>query len=339
MRIGLVSTVSAPVNEDATGSVEAWTWLMARELTRLGHQITVFGCQGSRVEGEIVVTLPGPYGAPGGYDDWQLCEWINLCRAVEQAGRFDILHTQAYLWGMPLQKLVQTKMVHTLHIVPDTNSAHLWESSPESCVTAISHQQWGAFPHLRPAAVIPHGVDLAQFTFNAKPDDYVLFLGRFTSGKGPLQAIEAARSQGVRLVMAGPENAYFREKVKPWVDGRTIQYAGYARPADRNKLLGGARALLYPIQYPESFGLVLVEAMLCGTPVVGLRHGAVEEIVEEGVSGFTATTSEDFGELIPRCFALDRHRIRQGAQARFSAERMTKDYVKLYEQLCPPTTV
>src|SRR5262249_55205684 len=105
MHIALVSTLSAPVGRDAPGSVEAWTWLLTRELRRLGHEITIFGCAGSEAEGEVVVTLPGPYGAPGSYDDWQLCEWVNLCRAVEQSDRFDVLHSQAYLWGIPLENL------------------------------------------------------------------------------------------------------------------------------------------------------------------------------------------------------------------------------------------
>jgi len=334
MRIALISTVSAPVAQDSGGSVEAWTWLMARELTRLGHEITVFGCAGSVADGHVVATMPGAYGAAGGYDDWQLCEWVNLCRGIEQSSRFDILHAQAYLWGVPLQKLVRTPMVHTLHIVPDDNHARLWESSLDSDVTALSKHQWSAYPHLHPAAVIPHGVDVAQFSFRETPDDYVLYLGRFTSGKGPIQAIKAARANGVRLLMAGPENPYFREKVKPLIDGQSVEYVGYARPAERNKLLGGARALLYPIQYPESFGLVLVEAMLCGTPIVSFRHGAVQEILEEGVSGFTATNQQAFEEIIPRCFTLDRKRIRENAEQRFSAELMAKTYAKLYQQVC-----
>jgi glycosyltransferase involved in cell wall biosynthesis len=338
MRIALVSTVSAPVSQDSSGSVEAWIWLLARELKRLGHEITVFGCKGSSADAEVVITLPGPYGSPGGFDDWQLCEWINLCRAVEQSNRFDLLHTQAYLWGVPLQRIAQTPMVHTLHIVPDDNNARLWEANPGICVTAISSHQWSAYGHLKPAAVIPHGVDVSQFSFRETPEDYVLYLGRFTSGKGPLQAIEAARANGLRLLMAGPENPYFREKVKPLIDGKSVEYVGYARPAERNKLLGGARALLYPIQYPEAFGLVLLEAMLCGTPVAAMRRGAVEEIIEEGVSGFTATTAEGFQQLIPRCFQLSRERIRQNAQKRFSAERMASDYASLYQQVCTRRT-
>src|ERR1043166_344497 len=138
MRIGLISTVSAPVCEDSFGSVESWTWLLARELRRLGHEVTIFGCGGSESESEVVVTLPGPYGKNGGLDDWQLCEWMNLCRATEQSNRFDLLHTQAYLWGIPLQNISAAPMVHTLHIVPDDDHARLWESAPGTCVIATS---------------------------------------------------------------------------------------------------------------------------------------------------------------------------------------------------------
>src|SRR4029079_8011370 len=119
-------------------------------------------------------------------------------------------------------------------------------------------------------------------------------LGRFVTGKGPIQAIETAKALGLCLLMAGPENRYFREQVQPLIDGKQIEYVGYAGPAERDKLLGGARALLYPIQYSESFGLVLIEAMLCGTPIAAMNFGAVPEIVEEGISGHTAASPEDF---------------------------------------------
>ncbi len=334
MRIALVSTVSAPVRADSFGSVEAWLWLLARELKRLGHETTVFGCGGSEVPDEMVETLLGPYGAPGSYDDWQLCEWINLCRAVEQSHRFDILHSQAYLWGIPLQPLSRAPMVHTLHIVPDENTARLAESAPGSYITALSEAQWSGHPRVSPIAVIPHGVDISQFTFREQPDDYVLFLGRFVSGKGPIQAIKAARELGLRLVMAGPENRYFRENVKPLVDGKLVEYVGLMRGAERDRLLGGARALLYPIQYAEAFGLVVIEAMLCGTPVAAMSFGAVPEIIEEGVSGFTAESAGEFARTIPKCFSLNRRVIRDRAEQRFSAERMARDYAEVYARVC-----
>ena len=333
MRIAQVSTLSAPVRRDAGGSVEALVWLLTRELVRLGHDVTVFGAGGSETDGEFVATLPGAYGGAGSLDDWHLCEWVNLCRAVEASGRFDVLHTHAYLWGLPLQKFSRAPMAHTLHIVPDDDASRLWSMRPDACVTAISRYQWSGFPALKPAAIIPHGVDASQFTFRAQPDDYVCYLGRFTSGKGPCQAIAAARELGLRLLLAGPRNAYFKERVEPLIDGRSVEYVGPVNSSDRDKLLSGARALLYPIQYPEAFGLVLVEAMLCGTPVAAIGLGAVPEIVTESVTGCTVNSMDRFPEAITRALALDRDGVRQQAGKQFSAERMARDYLRVYQTL------
>jgi glycosyltransferase involved in cell wall biosynthesis len=334
MRIAQVSTLAAPVRRNSGGSVESLVWLLTRELTRLGHEVTVFGTAGAEVPGTSVATLPGPYGAPGSLDDWQLCEWVNLCRAVERSGEFDLLHSHAYLWGIPLQSLSKAPLLHTMHIVPDDTHARLWAMQPASPVTAISSHQWRAYPYLKPLATIPHGIDLADFTFRPRPEDYVCYLGRFVSGKGPKQAIAAARALGVRLLMAGPSNPYFREEVQPLIDGKQVEYVGPVSGAERDKLLGGARALLYPIQYPEAFGLVLLESMLCGTPVAAMRLGAVPEIIEEGVTGYSVDAAEAFNEAIQKCFSLDRNRVRQVAETRFSPERMARDYLRVYQQLC-----
>jgi glycosyltransferase involved in cell wall biosynthesis len=224
-------------------------------------------------------------------------------------------------------------MVHTLHIVPDETAARLWSLSPQACVTAVSRHQWSGFPQFRPATVIPHGLDPVDFPFCDKPDDYLLYLGRFVSGKGPLHAINIARELGVRLILAGPGNAYFRETIRPRIDDRFVEYAGYVSGQRKAELLGRARALLYPIQHPEGFGLVLIEAMLCGTPVVAMNIGAVPEIVEHGVTGFCAPTLDDFSRFVPKSFELPRLPIRRHAQARFSVERMASDYLQLYQKV------
>jgi len=333
MRIAQVSTLSAPVRRETGGSVESLIWLLTRELVRLGHEVTVFGCAGSDCAGKLAATMPGPYGTKGTFDDWQLCEWVNLARAVGRSREFDIIHTHAYLWGLPLAPMSQAPLVHTLHIVPDESHALLWSQYPNAPVTALSQHQWSEFPDLKPAAVIPHGVDVAGFTLREKPDEYVLYLGRFTSGKGPLHAINVAKALGLPIVLAGPENPYFREQVRPLVDGKQVQFAGFVSGAARDQLLGGARALLYPIQHPEAFGLVLVEAMLCGTPVAAVRLGAVPEIVEEGVTGCLADGMGELSKAVLRSLELDRGRIRQQAGQRFSAEQMARAYVRLYEQI------
>src|SRR5262249_38339934 len=160
-----------------------------------------------------------------------------------------------YLWGLPLEALARAPVVHTLHVSPYDDEARLWSLFPDAHVTAISRYQWSAHPEFRPVATIPHGIDPDQFTFRSEPEDYVCFLGRFIPGKGPLAAIAAARALGVRLRLAGPRNDYFREHVEPLVDGCSVEYVGYVKGRARDQLVGGARALLYPIQAPEPFGL------------------------------------------------------------------------------------
>jgi glycosyltransferase involved in cell wall biosynthesis len=333
MRIAQVSTLSTPVREKGSDSIESLVWLLTRELTSLGHYVTVFGVDGSETAGEFISTLPGPYGTAGSPGDWQLCEWINLCRAVAESGRFDVLHSHAYLWGLPLARLARAPMVHTLHTSPYEDEARLWSLVPDACVTAISHCQWQAYPQLRPAAVMHHGVDPEQFNFRPEAEDYVCYLGRFIPGKGPRQAIQVAQRLGLRLLLAGPANDYFHQHVAPLVDGRTIEYVGYLRGAERDRFLGRARALLYPLQAPEPFGLVQVEAMMCGTPVVAMRIGAVPEVIDEGVTGYTAESIEEFAGQVVRSFALDRRRIRARAEERFSARRMAREYAVLYDRL------
>ena len=337
MRIAQIATLATPVRERGVGSVESLVWLLTRELTRLGHEVTVFGAAGSQVPGELVVTLPGPYGQAGSPDDWQLGEWLTLCRAVELSDRFDVLHSHNYLWGVPLEPVARAPMVHTLHVMPARDQALLWTMRPRACVTAVSRYQWSRFPTLQPAAVIPHAVADEQFTFRPEPEDYLCFFGRFTPGKGPLAAIAAARALGRRLLLAGPRNDYYRARVEPLVDGRSVEYVGPVNGPERDRLLGGARALLYPVQHPEPFGLVMIEAMMCGTPVAAMRLGAVAEIVDEGVTGWSAETDAAYLRQVRRCLELDRRTVHQAAAARFSAARMAYDYAQTYRALLDGT--
>ena len=331
MRIALISTLATVVRRSGVGSVEGLVWLLAHELTRLGHEVTTFAAAGSHVPGELIAALPGPYAKAGSPGDWQVCEWVNLCRAVEHSAEFDVLHSHAYLFGLPLQGLARAPMMHTLHVCANQDSARLWSTRIDARVTALSHYQWSAFPERKPAAIIHHGVDVEQFVFRKSPDDYVCFLGRFTPGKGPLLAIRAARELGLRIRLAGPPNEYFHRKIEPLVDGRAVEYVGAVGGRVRSQLLGGAQAVLYPITEPEPFGLVPVEGMMCGTPTAAIKIGAVGEIVDEGLTGHTADSQAGFVETVSRAIALDRALVRARAEKRFSAERMARGYLDVYQ--------
>jgi glycosyltransferase involved in cell wall biosynthesis len=333
MRIAQISTVATPVLPSRAGSIETLVYLLSQEFVNMGHEVTVYAMAGSTPAGELVATLPGPYGHHGAPDNWHVCEWINLCRAIEDSGRFDVIHAHAYLWGLPLAPLSSAPMIHTLHVMPHTNEARLRAMHPEACVTAISRYQWSEFPEHQPANVVYHGIDPSQFTFTAEPDEYLCYLGRFMPEKGVLHAISTARSLEIPLLIAGPENNYFNQHVRPHIDGRTIEYVGRASAAERDTLLRGAKALLYPIQAPEPFGLVLIEAMMCGTPVAAFGIGAVSEIVDEGITGHCVMGIDEFPSAVLNTLSLDRHRVRNHAERRFTAERMAREYAQVYESI------
>jgi glycosyltransferase involved in cell wall biosynthesis len=333
MRIGLIAPVGTPVREHGSDSIESLVWLLGRELTRRGHEVTTFAAGGSETCGELVATLPGPYGKEGSPGDWYFCEWVNLCRAIAESARFDIVHSHVHLWGLPIERLARAPMVHTLHMMPFAEEGHVVALMPQARITAISNYQWSAFANFMPIAVIHHGLDSAHFTFRAQPDDYVCYLGRFMADKGPLQAVRTARALGLRLVLAGPPNDYFRKHIEPLVDGKTVEYAGFVSGERKCDLLGGARALLYPVQAPEPFGLVMIEAMMCGTPVAAVRLGAVPEIVDEGVSGHYAEATGDFAATVAQAMTLDRQQVRARALARFSCKRMAEEYLRVYQRI------
>jgi glycosyltransferase involved in cell wall biosynthesis len=337
VRIAEVATLATPVARHGSGSIENIVWNLAKGFVERGHEVTVFAAAGSDPCGELVATLPGTYGSDGLPDDWRLCEWENAAAAVAQSARFDVVHSHNYLWGLPLESLSAAPMVHTLHVLPYEDDRRLVRLHPGATVTAVSAFQWSGFPDVVPADVVHHGVDPADFTFRAEPDEYLCYLGRFLPAKGVLAAIDVARRMGLPLRLAGPRDDYFDEEVVTLVDGDVVSYVGSVTGSDRDRFLGGARALLYPITFAEPFGLVMPEAMMCGTPVVACAVGAVPELVDDGVTGFLAPVDFESGaDLVAGvegALALDRGGVRERALERFHVDRMVDGYLRVFDRV------
>jgi glycosyltransferase involved in cell wall biosynthesis len=200
-------------------------------------------------------------------------------------------------------------------------------------LVAISKFQAQIYAQRPNVELIPHGVDTAAFPFGESGGDYLLFLGRMIEDKGPAKAIEIARQVDMPLVLAGPPEDGFDESVAPEIDGQQIRYVGRVDSSERDRLLSGAAALLYPLLYPEPFGLVPIEAMACGTPVLATSIGAVPELVEPGVTGYLAPSWEGLVDLVPRALQLDRRTIRERAVERFDSMRMVDAHEALYRRL------
>jgi glycosyltransferase involved in cell wall biosynthesis len=335
LRIAHIAPVATTIPPQKSGSVELMTSLLTEGLVAAGHDVTLFATADSITTARLHAIYPQGYWHDENMWPWELYEMLNLAAAVEEAADFDIIHYEAAYYPMSLAfaRLSPTPLVQTLHHAPSAAEVGLWSRYPEAPFVAISNEQARLLKGINVVGTVLHGIDTDNFTFRETPDDYLLFLGRFTDGKGVLQAIEIARRVGMRLVLAAAEDQYYRDKIAPHVDGTRIVYHGEADYPTKVKLYGGARALLYPIQAPEPFGLVLAEAMACGTPVAALDRGAVREIVDDGVTGFVFSDLEQMVNELPRVFGLDRRRVRDRAAARFGAQRMVDEYIAVYRRI------
>lgn len=335
MRIAQIAPVAMMIPPPKSGSVELMTSVLTEGLVKRGCDVTLFATGDSKTKAELHAEFPCGYLYDEGMYPWEFYEMVNLSTACERARDFDVIHYQAayYPMSLPFTRHVSTPFVQTVHHYPYPNETRLWKCYPEANFVAISEYQAKALEGLNCLGVVYHGIETKAFTFNPKPEDYLLFLGRFTAGKGVLEAIEVAKRLGIKLLLAAPEDDYFNEIVKPHVDGRLIEYTGEVDHAEKNKLLGGALALLYPVQAGEPFGLVLTEAMACGTPVLALNKGAVEEIIENGVNGYRVETLEEMCSVFPKILKLDRERVRALAVERFDVEQMVEGYIRIYERI------
>lgn len=330
-----MAPVALPVPPPRSGSIETMTSLLTEGLVARGHDVTLFATAASRTSARLHATFERGYNEDASIYPWELCELMNAAAALERADQFDIIHVQAESAPLALgfTRLSATPVLQTIHHAPGEAEVALWSRYPDAPFVAVSHEQARRMAGLNVVGTVHHALAPSAFAFRTTPDDYLLFLGRFTAGKGVLEAIEVARRTGRRLILAAAENDYFRQSVKPLVDGTQVVFAGEVDQDAKLALLGGAAALLYPVQDAESFGLVLAEAAACGTPAAALDCGPVAEIVAHGVSGGVYPDIDALVAGLPDVLALDRAAVLAHAQARFSRDRMVNEYVAAYERV------
>jgi len=324
MRIAEISTLLGPVPPTGSASVESLVSTITEGLVAKGHEVTLFALEGSKTGASLRSPVAVSYAVDGSKWDWQLYEAFQVREAFRAWREFDVIHCHSYYHGLLFCDLVATPSLHTIHIEPGPDYVFLARETANRHLHFCSQYQARDFQGIANVHVIPHGIAMDEFSVSPREerDDYVAFLGRFIPEKGPVQAIEIARQAGLPLKMAGAENDYFRDVVNPRIDGRQIEYVGELIGSERAALLSKARALIYPVQRGEPFGMVLIEAMAAGLPVVALNRGAVSEIVTHGCTGWIGNSEQDLIEGLLQVETFDRCAIRLHAETRFSAQRM-----------------
>jgi glycosyltransferase involved in cell wall biosynthesis len=335
LRIAVVAPVAQAIPPARSGSVESVTSLLVEGLVSAGHDVTLFATRGSTTSARLHATFERGYHEDTELWPWELCELMNLAAAVERADAFDVIHYQAEYAPISLAfaKLSAAPLLVTVHHAPSPAEVALWSRVPGVPFLAVSDVQAKLLGGLDVVGTVHHAVDTAAFTPRADPEGHLVFLGRFTDGKGVREAIDIARRAERRLVLAAARNDYYERVVAPLVDGERVVYVGEVGLRDKAALLANAAVLLYPVRADEPFGLVLAEAMACGTPVAALRRGAVPELVEHGVTGGVFDTVDDLVAGLPGVIALDRARVRARAVERFGARRLVDEHVAVYRRL------
>jgi glycosyltransferase involved in cell wall biosynthesis len=337
VRIAVIAPPWYRVPPSGYGGIEWVVALLADGLTDRGHQVTLFAPPGSETQARLIPPLAEvpPQEVIG--DPWY--EAAHAVSAYARGGEFDLLHDHTGPVGASIGAMRDCPTVHTLHGPFTDQTRMLYRRIARGhWFVAISESQRSMAPeNLRWAGVVYNGIPTDRYPYREDKDDYLFFLGRADQEKAPHLAIEAARQAGRRLVMCATtknerERAYWAEQVEPLL-GDDVEVRGECDQEQKTQLLAGAAALLFPIQWPEPFGLVMTEAMACGTPVIAWRNGSVPEVVADGQTGFVVSSVEEMAAAVDRLGGLDPQAMRARVQERFSAEAMVAGYERIYQQV------
>jgi len=343
MRIAQLAPTYERVPPRTYGGTELIVHLITEELVARGHDVTLFASGDSLTNATLrsVTDAPMRYGVA---DDTGLghAEYLQLANAqaaflAAAEGSFDLVHNHAGIEGLVLAADSRTPVISTMHNPFAAQTQPIWDAYPWFH-HAVSIASAATFPTRGALPPIHHGIDVASFAFEPSPTNgYLLFLGRFSKGKGADRAVEAARRAGRRLILAGKIDVadadHVRATIEPLFDDRQIRYIGEVDGDVKRDLLAGADALLFPIEWDEPFGLVMVEALSSGTPVIGFRRASVPEVVEDGLTGFVVDDLDGMVEAIARIDAIDRRACRLAAESRFTVRRMVDDVEAMYRSV------
>lgn len=342
LKIAQIAPLAESVPPSLYGGTERVVAHLTDSLVELGHDVTLFASAGARTAARLVPMRDRAIRLdPSPLKSDVAAHLAMLHEVHRRADQFDILHFHIDLMHFPFFERLAQRTLTTLHGRLDlADLASVYRRWPAFPLVSISDNQRKPLPYANWLATVHHGIPSQLFDYCAEHRGYLAFVGRISPEKRPDRAIEVARRAGVQLKVAAKVDAvdakYFHEAIEPLLKQPFVEFLGEVDDVAKNELLGGAAALVFPIDWPEPFGLVMIEAMACGTPVIAWDAGSVREIVEHGVTGFIVRSIEEARSAVERIDDLDRARVRATFERRFSVEVMSQKYAGLYSGLSAP---
>ena len=358
MRIAMLAPINWPIPPSGYGPWELVAHNLTEELVKLGHDVTLFAAGGSKTSATLIETVPYALstwpeaernrrrafdpktGLLEGPPDARALEQLHIATCMERAaaGQFDVVHSHLHVHALVFGRLIKCPLVSTLHGAAWVRADHpVFLAYKDLPFVSLSNAERQFLPQLNYVATVYNGIRLEGFPFEPDKEDYLLFAGRLAPEKGPAEAVEVARRTGRRLLLAGmiePQHQdYFDSKVKPYIDGKNIEYVGLLSQAELAPIYRKAAAVLFLISWAEPFGLVAAEAQASGTPLIATRFGALPEIIIEGETGFVVDSIDEAVSAVNRLDTISPAACRRNAESRFTAGHMAAGYAKVYESL------
>ncbi len=333
MRIAMLSPIAWRTPPRHYGPWEQVVSWLTEGLVREGVEVTLYATADSQTGAHLKAVAPRPYAEDPSLDA-KVWECLHIAALFEEAERYDLIHNHFDFLPLTYAGLVKTPVVTTIHGFSSPKILPVYQKYNRR-TNYISISDADRSPGLDYSATVYHGIPLEQFPFSPGPGKYLLFFGRIHRDKGAAEAVDLARRIGLPLIIAGviQDQDYFDHFVAPYLDGDQIRYVGSVGPADKGALLGGAIALLHLINFEEPFGLSVVEAMACGTPVIACRRGSMPELIRSGETGFLIEGPAEAPASLSRIGELSRRRCRSHVEANFTVEVMVKRYLEVYRQI------
>ena len=306
---------------------------IAEGLVKRGHDVTLFATGDSVTAGELGYICPRPYEEDKELDP-KAWECLHIGHMMEHARAFDIIHNNYDFLPLSYSRLIPTPMVTTIHGFSSPRILPVYREYNDT-VYYVSISNADRSPELDYVATVYNGIDIDDFTFCETRGSYLLYFGRIHHDKGTWESIQIAKKAGMKLIISGiiQDQHYFDEKVEPYINDDDIRFVGSSGPEKRDKLLGGALALLHPINFEEPFGLSAAESMLCGTPVIAFKKGAMPELINHGKTGFLVDDMDGAVESLQDIKTIDRTFCREWAAGKFSRDKMVDGYLEVYNKI------